>query len=172
MTTSTGITRREVLKRGAVTGAGLLWVTPSAQAFGMTSVATEQPSGGNQGCTPGYWKNSPGTWPAPFHPAPGPSIKVALELTESACVDAELLEITLGDALALKGGGVNALLRHAAAGLLNAYALPSFYPSALVWDVSQALLDCDPDEIEALKNMLAAANEAGCPLANDNSIKG
>ena len=176
MTTSSGITRREVLKRGAVTGAGLLWVTPSAQAFGMTSAISQDPSGGNQGCTPGFWKNSRHSWVGAqpddligetFFAG---SINDTPTCEAGICVE-RYLNYTLLDALKLNGGGVAALLRHAVAAYLNALHpnVLFYYPSALVADVSCALNTCDPEEIETLKNTLAAANEAGCPLANDSS---
>ncbi|MEZ5450208.1 MAG: hypothetical protein R3E89_14995 [Thiolinea sp.] len=74
--------------------------------------------------------------------------------------------LTLVQALALKGGGINALLRHATAALLNA-ASDVEYPytqAEIIGWVQAAVESGSAQEIETLKNTLAAANELGCPL--------
>lgn len=40
-----GVSRRSVLKRGAVLGAAAVWTVPVVQAVGMTSAHAESPSG-------------------------------------------------------------------------------------------------------------------------------
>lgn len=172
--TSSGLTRREVLKRGAVTGAGLLWVKPSAQAFGMSSTLAADTSGGTDGCTPGFWKNSPGSWTDYANTTIAEAFDLPLEAKDWPCLDDEGIDpgvLTLMEALSLNGGGVKALLRHAAAGYLNSMhsGVNYGYASSLTLDVYSALENCEG--IEALKDSFAAANERGCPLANDNSFK-
>ena len=79
-------------------------------------------------------------------------------------------DLTLLEGLQLKGGGANALIRHAVAAVLNA-ASPdvdfAFDVATIVADVNAALMGEDDDEIEDLKDELADANESGCPLGRD-----
>jgi hypothetical protein len=121
----------------------------------------EPPSAGDQGCTPGYWRNHTDRWQgaAPsdhFHHTFGAGP-----------------HIMLGDAIELGGGGVNALVRHATAALLNAHGgVPNAdgttvdYPFTAdeVTAMVQAAF-ADGGDIEGTKNTLAAANELGCPLS-------
>ncbi len=118
----------------------------------------EPPSpGGGEGCTPGYWKNHTGAWPAAY--APGDDFDSVFG------VSAFKPDRTLLAALENGGGGVDALGRHAVAGLLNAasdgvnYALSVAEVIALV----QSALAPGGD-VEAAKNTLESHNEAGCPL--------
>ncbi|UCG54608.1 MAG: hypothetical protein JSV32_08550 [Dehalococcoidia bacterium] len=63
-----------------------------------------------EGLTPGYWKNHIEDWAAAGY-ATGDSFATIFGVTASG---------TLGDAVKAKGGGENALMRHAVAALLNA----------------------------------------------------
>jgi hypothetical protein len=123
---------------------------------------TTTPEGG-EGCTPGFWKNlrmhgdfwtlDPNqTVESVFSGATGPEG-----------------DQTLIQALENGGGGVDALLRHAVAAVLNARAgldFP-FTEAEIVAAVNAALASGDPDVIEALKNDLDDANNLGCPFGND-----
>jgi hypothetical protein len=40
-----GLSRRQVLKRGAVIGGAALWVTPAVQVLAVSESSAEQPSG-------------------------------------------------------------------------------------------------------------------------------
>jgi hypothetical protein len=77
---------------------------------------------------------------------------------------------TLLEALQTGGGGVNALLRHAVAAVLNA-ASPdvnfAFEVADIVADMNAALLSRDAEAIEDLKDELAGANESSCPLGRN-----
>ena len=66
---------------------------------------------GEQGCTPGYWRNHLDRW---LGAAPSDSFDATFG------VDAFDSNVTLGAAISLGGGGVHALARHATAALLNA----------------------------------------------------
>jgi len=121
------------------------------------------PPVGGQGCTPGFWKNSVGSWgPTGFAPANDFDMVFG--------VNAFNPNITLLSALGANGGGVKALARHATAALLNAShpGVSSDLTTAQVISMVQAALAPGGD-IEGTKNKLAAFNEQGCPLANDNS---
>ena len=117
---------------------------------------------GDEGCTPGYWKQEQhfGNWPV------NPYTYTFGEAFATACVEAypagkpdddmgDICDLLLLDALKLRGGGVNALSRHAAAGWLNATSSVNY-----MWSVS---------EVEAAfmagnKAVLEDANESYCPL--------
>ena len=73
---------------------------------------------------------------------------------------------TLLQALEAQGGGVNALARHAVAALLNSSngGVDSNYTTAQVIAIVQEGIAPGGLTIEQAKNLLAAANEQGCPL--------
>ncbi|MDX1578099.1 MAG: hypothetical protein R3266_06425 [Gemmatimonadota bacterium] len=117
---------------------------------------------GNEGCTPGFWRQEHhfDSYPAGFAPTTpfigattGFTYDPALQGPESGNAS----DLDLLGALTLRGGGPNALIRHAAAAILNANSSGVAY-SLSVGDV-QNLYNVDMD-----KDALEAANEAGCPL--------
>jgi hypothetical protein len=132
----------------------------------------EQP--GNEGCTPGFWKNNAKNWEAvawlPTGYLPGDSfecvfgVDVMLRGKGKATYPAP----TLLEALDANGGGINALARHAVAALLNishpdiAYA-GGMNVAGLIADVQEAVASGE-DAIDALHLLLADYNEAGCSI--------
>jgi hypothetical protein len=117
---------------------------------------------GDQGCSPGYWKNHSVSWPAGFAPSD--------KFVRVFGVDPSVLtqpEITLIQALQASGGGANTLLRHGTAALLNAAHQDVFYPLSegrvIAW-VRNALDPGNPDRISVLASELADYNALGCPL--------
>jgi hypothetical protein len=145
---------------------------------------------GDEGCTPGYWKNHIDTWEG------GVDIRVAgidKTIYPSSLVSdvfdvtfvgkyASYNSMTLEEALNLGGGGVNALLRHGVAALLNSGEIGGdllvdyAFDDGQVYHRVRAGLDpqavqdiadiSNVDDVEKKKNELAAANEnvGGCPL--------
>jgi hypothetical protein len=126
---------------------------------------------GNQfeGCTPGYWKNHrsttkyPNAWPVTGY-APGNSFETIFGVNLNGNLDG----LTLGKAVALEGGGLNALIRHAAAALLNA-AHPDIDP-VLQYDTTDEVIAAfqaafTSGNYESTKNAFAASNENGCPIS-------
>jgi hypothetical protein len=107
-----------------------------------------------QGCSPGYFKNHTST-PAGFDR----SLTLDSVLTTNVFPGT----LTVGDALSLKGGGVNALARHAAAAVLNASALPGTYSYTL------AQLRAIFDQIEAGTLTIEAASDL---LASKEDVNG
>jgi hypothetical protein len=113
-----------------------------------------------EGCTPGFWRQPHhfGAWPTGYHPDDkfndvfGPGLPG---------------ELTLSEAVALGGGGINALARHSVAALLNA-AHPDVnykFSEQQVKDMwAAAIASGDPDFIEETKDLLDVANNTGCPL--------
>jgi hypothetical protein len=166
---------------------GRAW-TPEGHdsAIEVWMFVTEEPIGGDDGCTPGYWKQSQhfGSFAAPFSPgqtmdaafasfggSPNfPKVKNKPDIIES--------QITLVEALSQGGGDTNALLRHFIAAVLNAANnnVNSKYENIQeIVDAVKAVLAGNPatlggetfNSVNALKNALAASNEGGCPLGRD-----
>ncbi|MEJ2547298.1 MAG: hypothetical protein P8125_05715, partial [Gemmatimonadota bacterium] len=94
----------------------------------------EEQERGEEGCTPGYWKQEHhfGNWPVnPYTTTFGDAFTVACDGASYPTVNPEdgtdICSILLLDALSLKGGDVNALARHAAAGWLNAMSSVDYF---------------------------------------------
>ena len=113
------------------------------------------PTGGGEGCTPGYWKQSQhfGNWTGY---TPG-------QLFSSVFSDA-FPGMTLLQVLGQGGGGLKALGRHTVAALLNAASggVDSGYTTAEVIAAFNAAYASG--SYDALHAEFAAANEQGCPL--------
>jgi hypothetical protein len=122
---------------------------------------------GDQGCTPGYWRNHADRW-AGVAPTDDFDWTFGVDLFDP--------DITLGQAIWASGGGNNALARHATAALLNAHGgvanadgTTVAYPYT-VEQVIQMVQDAVTiDTIEATKDAFAAANELGCPLSGTSA---
>jgi hypothetical protein len=106
-------------------------------------------SPGGEGCSPGYWKKHLEDWPST-----GYSPDYDFDTTFG--VDLFSPDITLGEAVNAKGGGVQRLARHGTAALLSAVHPDVDYPftEAEVIALVQAG-NVDP---------LAVANELGCEI--------
>jgi len=121
---------------------------------------------GTEGCTQGYWKNHADTNPRVAE-LEGINLNTAI-LDITGLVLGAPDDLTIGEAVELKGGKLNALYRQAAAGVFNYYYgdpntgvyivyidpedFTSFIQQALDGDVSGAV-----DAIDA-------ANNLGCPI--------
>lgn len=125
---------------------------------------TDEP--GFEGCTPGYWKNHPDSWP-PTGYATGQTVGSVFNAGEYGLNDDTLL-----DALSYGGGpgavgGAKILLRAAVAGLLNASHPDTDYTmsaGALISAVNAALASGDRDTMLTLAASIDADNNLGCPL--------
>jgi hypothetical protein len=135
----------------------LVWVT--------AGLSVEPPSGG-EGCTPGFWRqphhfdswvgHAPSDLFGDVFDLPG-----ALDRPEHNTNPAS---VSLLDALKLKGGGVNALMRHAVAALLNAASGDVSYDLTEAQVISKFNAAIGGGDVEATKDELEAFNEQGCPL--------
>ena len=120
------------------------------------------PPTGFEGCTPGYWKQDQhfDSWQVY---SPTDSFNAVFGVSGPFPNT-----LTLLDALELGGGGVNALARHAVAGLLSSISSDVDYgltPTEVIEKTREALNGGDATTIEALKNKLDALNNKGCPLS-------
>ena len=110
---------------------------------------------GDEGLTPGYWKNHLDDWGAT-------GLSPADDFDTTFGVDLFDPDITLDDAVNMKGNAINSLVRHATAALLNATHPDVDYPltAAEVIAIVQAALSPGGD-VKAAKNILAGFNELG-----------
>ena len=118
------------------------------------------PVGMAEGCTPGYWKQKHhfDSW---VDTGFDPNDTV---LSVYGALDASVDGLALKNALKLKGGGLNALMRHSVAALLNAAdpGVNSVFTVAEV--IANTQLAVGSGNVETTKNAFEEANEAGCPL--------
>jgi hypothetical protein len=112
------------------------------------------PSGGGQGCTPGYWKQEHhfDSW---VGYSPSDSFDAVFGVSYGG---------TLAEAAGAKGGGANALARHAVAALLNSATggVDYLYSTADVISMVQAAFASG--DFNGTKDLFEAQNEMGCPL--------
>jgi len=128
---------------------------------------------GNEGCTPGYWKNNAINWEAvAWNATPyDPDMLVGDVFTIPSCVS-DLADDTLLEALSYKGGngvlgGARNLLRAAVAALLNAsHPDINYYMSeqGVIDAVNAALATCDRATMLMLYEELDFHNNDGCVL--------
>lgn len=136
--------------------------------FGKTTPPPPPPPGGNQGCTPGYWKNHEDSWPASGYSTD--------QKVQSTFADASRYSsfgtAPLLQALGFQGGsgvegGVGNLLRAATASLLNSAHPGVDFPrtaARVIGDVNAALASGDRERMLGLAAALDADNNLGCPL--------
>lgn len=127
-------------------------------ATATDSVVINPPQGG-EGCTPGYWKQDQhlDSWVG-F--SPDQTLESVFNVPDVLGLD----DVTLLEALELQGGGVNALLRHAVAALLNAASPGVDYDLTVAQVIAATNAALASGNYEAQKNIFAGLNEQGCPL--------
>jgi hypothetical protein len=126
---------------------------------------------GNEGCTPGFWKNHPSRWQEAT-----PSKALHFELVKAAVnLDGDRDTDTFMDALRYQGGpglegAKRILLRAAVAAWLNAaseelgYPLRRYGEDGFVADVKAALASGNRQTMLNLAERLDRLNNLGCPL--------
>ena len=136
---------------------------------------------GDEGCSPGFWKNHLELWGSYLSPDQSEQIAQVIAgqpseliLTGTPLAEASPGEVfgvsvagatTLYEAISLGGGGTEKLARHGVAALLNARStvLYPYTEAEVIAMVEAGMADDDtPGEPEA--TVLAAANNLGCPL--------
>lgn len=125
---------------------------------GCSATCQIEPPVGGEGCTPGYWKQSQhfDSWPNPpyapttlFEPVFGRDVPG---------------NPTLLAALNLAGGGLNALMRHAAAALLSAASPDVDYDLTVAQVIALFQAAFDSGDFDTTASFFAGLNEQGCPL--------
>ncbi len=112
-----------------------------------------------EGLTPGFWKNHTGAGGAPLSGWPETGLSPSASYEALFGVDVPNSAPTLLQALSANGGGVEALLRHSAAALLNAanpYINYQYTTAQVITMVKSAFASGD---FETTKNLLAKQNE-------------
>ena len=113
---------------------------------------------GDQGCTPGYWKQEHhfDSWTAPYAPTTPFST-----VFEDAFPGQTLVEVMKNG-----GGGLNALGRHTVAALLNAASSGVNYGQSTAGVIStfNAVHPGSKSDYNSVKDDFAYDNERGCPL--------
>lgn len=122
-----------------------------------TETPPPPPPGGGQGCTPGYWRQS-------HHYDSWVGYAPSNDFEAVFGVDASFDPHTLGDAVALGGGGERALARHAVAALLNSTNPGVSYLYSTAQVISMVQQAYATNSFLSIKNLFEAQNEAGCPL--------
>jgi hypothetical protein len=120
------------------------------------------PPPGGDGCTPGFWKNSVGSWPAPYVPG--------ADFDATFGVDIFSPNVSLLTAAGLGGGGRNAFARHAVAALLNSAAGDVDYGMTTAQVLAAVQAAAASGDFESTKNVFEGLNELECGLPNDNSF--
>ncbi len=150
----------------ALVGGLMLPGALAASPVGATNI-------GNEGCTPGYWKNHTDNW---FEDAERPIPTTKTLANAKFVTSSALAGDTLLDALRYRGGrgpegAERILLRAAAAAWLNAaheglgYPFRRFNnPGNIVETVNAAIASGNRAQMLALATVLDDANNLGCPL--------
>ena len=110
--------------------------------------------GGGEGCTPGFWKNHTDVWP----------ISTGDDFDTIFGRNAFTPDITMLEAVALKGGQLKALSRHAAAAYLNAFSPLVNYDMTTAEVIAAFQAAFDSGSYNTTKNEFEALNELGCPF--------
>ncbi len=139
-------------------------------AFGLSVAAPAFATNiGNEGCTPGYWKNHTDNWE---EYRPSQTLESVFDVPNAYGYD----NVTLEQALAFRGGSgadgaARILLRAATAAVLNAAHEGIGYPYRrnvepfrIIATVNAALASVDRQQMLDLAATLDAANNLGCPL--------
>ena len=145
------------------TGSLAVPLTSSSSSTSSTSSTTSTTTvPGNEGCSPGFWKNAPKN-----HPGAYPTTGVTPTTTLASVGFNVNASITFDSALNNGGGGVDALLRQAAAAYLNAASTGVNYPiepaSAVVSLVNTALAGGSA-AIDSLEQTLDQNNDLEGPF--------
>lgn len=131
----------------------------SIHGIRLTYTNTFTPPPGNQGCTPGYWKQDQhfDSYPAGITPS-----------TTFTSIFGVGGTLTFLEALGLNGGGTNALWRHGAAAYLNALSsgVDYAYTTTEVIAIVNGTGAYSGLSVDERKDLLDAANNGvgGCPL--------
>lgn len=143
------------------------------------------PPPGNAGCTPGYWR--PGA-----DPSTGNFSRIIVRWGEAGINPIAIFDSVFGvtgfngnvydgnafddggsgtllDAVYARGGGVNALARHAVAALLNANHPDVAYPLTEAQIIAGVQAAFASGDFGPFKDQLNAANNLGCPIDAGNN---
>jgi len=141
----------------------------------IDDVIVETEKCGGEGCTPGFWKNNGDKHDASAWDCFTPETKFSevFDLVDTLIIRGKgkstIEDPTLLEALGANGGGINAMVRHGVAAMLNACSDCVQYAIVDPGEVISMIEDTLNEEEEAytvgeLHSMFAEANESGCPV--------
>jgi hypothetical protein len=127
---------------------------PTTTTTTTTPTTTTEPPG-NEGCTPGFWKNHPEDW----------DVYVPEQLVGSvfSAAPASVANLTLLQGLQNGGGQEQALTRHAIAALLAAANDEVEYPLTVQQVIDMVNAAFASGDFEPTKDLLDEFNNAGAP---------
>jgi hypothetical protein len=154
-----------VLSAAVVLTVGL---TVAATSAGATNI-------GEEGCTPGYWKNHTENWDE-YSPARKLKQDFTFPAELAAYGEMTYLQALQGGGGSGVAGATKILMRASVAAFLNAahegvgYPYRRFTePFNIQAQVNEALASLDRDTMLSLAATLDAANNLGCPLGNETA---
>ena len=118
--------------------------------LGLFTVECTCDTPGDEGCTPGFWKNHKEAWPIGYDPDDDFDTAFGVDLFNP--------DITLEGAVWARGGGIKKIARHGTAALLNAASENVEYPVSIA-EVIQAVQEGD---VESLVNYNEFGTEGFC----------
>jgi hypothetical protein len=127
-----------------------------------------QPTGGTQGCSHGYWKNHPGSWPATGYS----TSQTVSSVFSQASLYPSIGPVSLMDSLSFQGGSdlngaAQNMIKQATGSLLNSAHAGVDFPwqtAQLISDVNAALASKNANTLLSLATVLEHDNTLGCPL--------
>ena len=175
--------KEETLTIHPIDEAGDPWANNVDRVHGVI-IKVCLPGDGGEGCTPGFWKTHSASGPATpdSWPDSGSDFNaMTITLDETTTLFSDVFDRVLTaqgegftgtddppllEALGARGGGINALARHAAAAYFNSITSVMFDLSAatVIADFQAAF---DSGDYEPQKDAFQLLNEQGCPLGND-----
>jgi hypothetical protein len=146
----------------------LLWILAALRVCQLENPEPLPEPPGDDGCTPGYWKNHTGSWAGTGF-SPGQSAGSVFSLGGfPSLASRTLLQSLQGGGGSGTLGAAKILLRAAVAALLNAAHNGVDYPrttSSIIADVNAALASNNRNTMLALATALDRDNNLGCPLS-------
>jgi hypothetical protein len=141
-------------------------VVALAALAGPVAAHVDTPTG-NEGCTPGFWKNNLVAWESTAPNVYLPSTVIGTVFTSA---HAPFASMTFLEALGINGGPMEGkLLRQSVAALLGTVHFDVAFPigneTQLITMVNAALASNSAGTMEDLKDTLDGWNNLGCPLS-------
>lgn len=147
----------------------ILWEVAVLRLGGIeTGGEPPPPPPGDQGCSPGYFKNHTGSWPAAYSPGQAVGSVFSAASAYPSLASQSLLAMLGGGGGPGTLGGARILLRAGVAALLNAESSGVDYPETaadVIDAVNDALSSGDRATMLALASQLDGQNNLGCPLS-------
>ncbi|HVK10351.1 MAG TPA: SdrD B-like domain-containing protein [Gemmataceae bacterium] len=140
----------------------VIWINVcDVDLYGNTFGEVECEKTGRQGLTPGFWKNNAAKWGASAWTGYAPTQTVSSVFGSAF---GSLGSLSLEQALGTGGGGINALLRHSVAAVLNAASPSVDYPLTTAQVLSAVQAAVTGGTVEQLKTQLDTYNNYGANL--------